>query len=46
MMIIMIRVMIIINVINIILMQNNFGSVGTLGGLRLFPSPILKSWLR
>ena len=38
--------MITINVINIILMQNNFGFVGTLGGLGFLPSPILKSWLR
>ena len=41
MIIMMIRVMITINDINIILMQHNFGSVGTLGGLRLLPSPIL-----
>ena len=35
--------MITIHDINIILMQNNFGSVGTLGGLRLLPSPMLKA---
>ena len=38
----MIKVIITINVINMILMQNNFGSVGTFGGLRLLPSPHTK----